>query len=58
MGGIGEPVAPAFAGKIVTRVAANQSTILCQAVRAKAVFCHIDSRVSNRFLKEPLPIRI
>jgi hypothetical protein len=34
VGEIGEPVAPAFPGQVVTQVAANQETVLCQAVRA------------------------
>src|SRR5271157_6174432 len=58
VGGIREPVAPAFAGQVVTRVAANQEAVLGQAVRAEAVLGHIDGCVANGLLKEPLPVRI
>ena len=58
MGGIGEPVAPAFPGQVVTRVAANPEAVLRQAVRAEAVLGHIDGRVANGLLKEPLAVRI
>src|SRR5271166_2293033 len=58
VGGIGEPVAPAFPVQVVPRVAANQEAVLRQAVRAEAVLGHIDGRVANGFLKESLPGRI
>src|SRR5271157_3903387 len=55
---VGEPVAPAFAVENIARVAANQETVLRQAVRAIALLGRVHGRVSGRLLQKLLALGV